>query len=161
MYNNNMIEYELSVNSDIHSWVIDSAVISHFCVSLKEMWNSSALLGDEIVLQMANEATVAMDAIGTCELRLPSGHILKLDKVLYFLLLYEILFLYLYFVIMVIMYNLMEMNVHYILEMYVLKKQLIQMVCMSFSWVIVIQFLSLLIKELELKRILNICGITD
>ena len=54
MYNNNMIEYELSVNSDIHSWVIDSAVISHFCVSLKEMWNSSALLGDEIVLRMAN-----------------------------------------------------------------------------------------------------------
>ena len=68
MYNNNMIEYELSVNSNIHSWIIDSAIIFHFCVPLKEMRNSSALLGDEIVLRMANEATVAADAIGTCEL---------------------------------------------------------------------------------------------
>ena len=118
-----MIEYELSVNSDIHSWVIDSAVISHFCVSLKEMQNSSALSGDEIVLRMANGVTVAAEAIGTCELRLSSGHILKLDRVLYFA----------SAVRNIISVSVLCNNGYYILEMYVLVKQLIQMVCMSFS----------------------------
>ena len=63
MYNNNMIEYELSVNSDIHSWVIDSAATSHLCVSLQVMQNSFALSGDEIVLRMANGVTVAAETL--------------------------------------------------------------------------------------------------
>ena len=30
-----MIEYELSVNSDSHSWILDSAATSHVCMSLQ------------------------------------------------------------------------------------------------------------------------------
>ena len=79
-----MIEYELSVNSDSHSWILDSAATSHVCMSLQVLQNSSEVTKGEIILRMANGARVAAEAMGTCPLRLPSGHVLNLFKVLYF-----------------------------------------------------------------------------
>jgi hypothetical protein len=79
-----MIEFELSVSSDIHSWILDSAATSHVCMSLQALQHSTAVSRGEIMLRMANGATVAAEAIGSCKLQLYSGHVINLYRVLYF-----------------------------------------------------------------------------
>ena len=84
MFHCQVIEHELNVNSMDYSWILDSAATSHICVSMQALQNSSVLTDGEIILRMANGARVAAEAIGSCQLELPSGHILRLCKVLYF-----------------------------------------------------------------------------
>ena len=48
------------------------------------MLNSSALSRGEIILKIVNGVTVAAEARGSCELRLSTGHFLRLNDVLYF-----------------------------------------------------------------------------
>ena len=60
-----MIEYELCINSDNHSWILDSAATSHICMSMKVLQNSSKVAMGDVILKMANRARVAAEAIGT------------------------------------------------------------------------------------------------
>ncbi|MBY3556037.1 hypothetical protein HGI15_22115, partial [Modestobacter lapidis] len=69
--------------SPASSWVLDTGASSHICNNMKELKGSRQLGRDQVSLQVGNGANVAALAVGTCDLTLPSGHVLKLEDCLY------------------------------------------------------------------------------
>lgn len=51
---------------------------------MQALQNSSVLSQDKIILKMTTEARVVVEATKTCHIRAPSRHVLKLQKILYF-----------------------------------------------------------------------------
>ncbi|WP_222273454.1 hypothetical protein, partial [Modestobacter marinus] len=74
--------FYLSVSS-ASSWVLDTGASSHICNSMKELKGSRQLGRDQVSLQVENGANVAALAVGTCDLTLPSGHVIKLEDYLF------------------------------------------------------------------------------
>ncbi|MBE2321141.1 GAG-pre-integrase domain-containing protein, partial [Solirubrobacter sp. CPCC 204708] len=74
--------YYLSL-SDASSWVLDTGASSHICNNIKELRGSRRLGQDQVSLRVGNGASVAALAVGTCDLNLPSGHVMKLENCLF------------------------------------------------------------------------------
>ncbi|WP_222196292.1 hypothetical protein, partial [Modestobacter italicus] len=69
--------------SDASSWVLDTGASSHICNNIKELRGSRRLGQDQVSLRVGNGASVAALAVGTCDLNLPSGHVMKLENCLF------------------------------------------------------------------------------
>lgn len=80
---NQMLIVEANMIGSTSSWVLDSACTLHLCNSLQDLKGSRRLKDGEVTLRVGNGASVAVLAVGSCSLRLPSGHILELENCYY------------------------------------------------------------------------------
>ena len=77
--------YVIEVNTISHDniWVLDTGCGSHICNVMQGLRNSRKLVKGEFDLRVGNGARVAVVAIGTFVLNLPSGLCLNLDNCFY------------------------------------------------------------------------------
>ena len=67
-------------SKDSLAWVLDTGCVSHICISMQGLKNPRRLAKGEVDLRVGNKARVAALAVGTYELRLPTGRILQLNN---------------------------------------------------------------------------------
>ena len=79
-----VIETDLSISFNSHSWILDSAATSHICMSLQILKSKRLLKECEMVLKVGNGKLVSVAAMRTCHLHPPLRHSILLDKVFYF-----------------------------------------------------------------------------
>jgi hypothetical protein len=70
----------LLVGSYINSWLFDTGFITHICNSMQGTIRSKSVKRGEVDFHVGNNARVAMLTVGTMNLHLPSGFILKLNN---------------------------------------------------------------------------------
>ena len=75
-------------------WVLDTGCGSHICNNMKGLRNSRKLTKGEFDLRVGNGVRVAVVAIGTYVLNLPSGLCLNLDNCFYVPALTKTLFMF-------------------------------------------------------------------
>lgn len=85
---------------------------------MRALQNSFVLLKGYIILKVANEVRVITEAMRTCHIRLPLGHILRLYRLCILKKPPRTSFLFQLYVKLETMYNLMEINVLYFLKMF-------------------------------------------
>jgi len=73
------VEINLSSKNSL-AWVLDTGCVSHICISMQGLKNPRRLAKGEVDLRVGNKARVAALAVGTYELRLPTGRILQLNN---------------------------------------------------------------------------------
>jgi hypothetical protein len=74
-----IVEINLS-SKDSLAWVLDTGCVSHICISMQGLKNPRRLAKGEVDLRVGNKARVAALAVGTYELRLPTGRVLQLNN---------------------------------------------------------------------------------
>ena len=67
-----IIESNLTISS-ASSWMLDSGSSAHLCTSMQGLEDSRRLRDGDMILRIGNRARVAVVAVGTYSLRLPSG----------------------------------------------------------------------------------------
>ena len=72
-----VIEINMTTSS-LKNWIFDSGCAAHICTDLQDLQNSRMLASGEVDLRVGNGTSVAVLAVGTFVLELPSGHVLKL-----------------------------------------------------------------------------------
>ena len=67
-------------DSPSNSWVLDTGSVAHICNSMQGLQRSRTLARGEVEMRVGNKASVAVMAVGTLPLHLPSGFILELNN---------------------------------------------------------------------------------
>ena len=79
----NVIEINLATSSS-ESWVFDTGLMIHTCKSLQGLKQTRSFARDELDVCVSNRAKVAVLAVGTYHLSLPSGLVMELTIVILF-----------------------------------------------------------------------------
>jgi len=79
----NVIEINLATSSS-ESWVFDTGLMIHTCKSLQGLKQTRSFARDELDVRVGNRAKVAVLAVGTYHLSLPSGLVMELTIVILF-----------------------------------------------------------------------------
>ena len=66
-----------------NSWVFDTGSVANICNTMQELRNPRTLSKNEVTMRVGNGANVAVVAVGTMPLHLPSGLILELSNCYY------------------------------------------------------------------------------
>ena len=66
-----------------NSWVFDTGSVANICNTMQELRNPRTLSKNELTMRVGNRANVAVVAVGTIPLHLPSGLILELSNCYY------------------------------------------------------------------------------
>ena len=77
-----VIKSNLMVSST-SSWILDSSSSAHICTSMQGLIESRRLREGDMILRIDNGAKIAVEAISTYPLRLPSGVRLDLKDYYY------------------------------------------------------------------------------
>ena len=88
-----VIEINMST-TNLKNWIFDYGCGTHICTDVQDLQVSRRLTSGEIDLRVGNGTRVAILAVGTYILELPSGHVLNLSDC-YYVPTLETLYLYL------------------------------------------------------------------
>ena len=68
------------VDSYVNSWIFDTGSVAHICKSMQGLTKSRSVGRGEVDFRVGSNARVAAVAVGTMQLRLPSGFVLELSN---------------------------------------------------------------------------------
>ena len=72
--------YRNLADSYVNSWVFDTGSVARICNSMQGLTKSRSVGRGEVDFRISNNARVAVVAVGTMQLHLPSGFVLELSN---------------------------------------------------------------------------------